>query len=58
MPCVVAWYFIAPWADALVASGARILIGGVLSGVVRQTEVAAGGLTFVTVLAAPGAGAC
>jgi hypothetical protein len=55
-PCVVAWYFIAPWADALVASGARILIGGVLPGVVRQAEVAAGELTFETAIAAPGGG--
>ena len=54
VPCVIAWYFVAPWADSLVASGARVIVDAVLPGVVRQAEVGTGGLTFVTSIAVQG----
>ncbi len=53
-PCVAAWYFLAPWADSIVASGARFIAGLVVRDVVREVEISAGIITFVTAMSAPG----
>ena len=54
VPCVAAWYWLAPGADALVAGGARFVAGLVVPGVVRETEIASGIVTFVTAMSVPG----
>ena len=54
VPCIALWHFMAPWADAAVATGARLIVDVVLPGVVRQTEIGAQALTFVTAITAPG----
>lgn len=54
VPCVAAWYWLAPAADGLVASGARVLANLVVRDVVREVEVASGLVTFVTAMSAKG----
>lgn len=54
VPCVAAWYWLAPAADGLVASGARVLANLVVRDVVREVEVASGLVTFVTAMSVKG----
>jgi hypothetical protein len=54
VPCVAAWYWLAPGADAFVAAGARFIAGLVVRDVVRETEIASGVVTFVTAMSVPG----
>ena len=54
VPCVAAWYWLAPAADGLVASGARVLANLVVKDVVREVEVASGLVTFVTAMSVKG----
>ena len=54
VPCVAAWYWLAPLADGVVASGARIVANLVVRDIVREVEVASGIVTFVTAMAAKG----
>lgn len=54
VPCVAAWFWLAPAADGLVASGARVLANLVVKDVVREIEVAPGLVTFVTTMSVKG----
>jgi hypothetical protein len=53
VPCVAGWYWLAPFADGVVASGARVLANLVVRDLVREVEVASGVVTFVTAMSAP-----